>query len=164
MSKSPVHANRIQQVLYQEGERAIGEGIASTKPDHLVRVRGARRLGAQLLLATGVATGAFMLADKAIKSQPEVPKLEAEYEVQGGDNPWSVAEKFTPEGEDPRGLHDQLTKQDAFREDGVLTPGEVLQVPTTTTEVPVEEVPVEEVSQQVQPGVNQDTNPGDYGS
>ena len=163
MSKSPVHANRIQKVLYQEGERAIGEGFSRSKPDHLVRQEGARRIGAKLLLATGLTAAAVTGANKLIDAQPKVPKLEDVYTVQPGDNPWTIAEKFTPEGEDPRGLHDELTRQDAFRDDGVLNAGDILQVPTTEAPV-LEEASVREPSQQVQPGVNQDTNPGDYGS
>lgn len=154
MSKSPVHANRIQKVLYQEGERAIGEGFSRSKPDHLVRQEGARRIGAKLLLATGLTAAAVTGANKLIDAQPKVPKLEDVYTVQPGDNPWTIAEKFTPEGEDPRGLHDELTRQDAFRDDGVLNPGDILQVPTTSTTG----VHSNEISQPEQPVAAMDTS------
>lgn len=160
MSRTPHHENRSQAFLYQAGKLAKGTDTANTMPDHKVRRAGAEYLGERAAfgaLAALALYGAIQkLPDVIDRAKgPDMPKLEAEYTVQPGDHPWSIAVDHTPKGEDPRGVYIQLTPQPAFRDDGVLTPGETLQVPTTT------EAQVVEMSQQ--PGMNHDT-PGNPGS
>lgn len=140
MSRNPNHTNRVQEVLYNQGEKAVGTDTANTIPDTEVRRKGFKRVAGRAALAASLtigALGAGVAADKIHDKMngPEIPELvegapDTEvYTVKPGDTAWGIAREALGEGEEIRGLADNLVGQpDAL--DG-LQPGDKLVVPAS---------------------------------
>ena len=99
----------------------------SSKPEKVRSSRLRRAIGAALLAVTAIV--AFDSLREGSETDSKEAPTDTTYEVQAGDNPWSIAEGHLGESRDDHEIRDVVDGIHKQTEDGVLQPGDELRLP-----------------------------------